>query len=458
MKHHPFSSPPPADAEQQSAISVSQVVEAWDQSLRCLGAVQVMGELSAFSLSTNGHAYFTLSDGRCSLSGMLWRDRVRALAWTPAVGDQVLVNGRAQIYKAKGRANFEASAMFPAGDGLQAAALKALELRLEREGLFDASLKKNIPLLPKKVGVVSSSKADGLQDFLRSRTLRAPGIALLFAESPVQGALAAEGLAAAIDRLDASGLCDVIALVRGGGSSSDLLPFSDERVVRAVARCKTPIVVGVGHQPDHPICERAADKIAHTPTHAAELIFADTGLMRQQLQNFEQRLSRPLRQRLRGEGQDLQLRGHRLRGAINNRLIDARRGLSRQAQTLADGHPARRLQRRQAELAELVQRLGQSSPQPGLASARGGWELVQRRLMVAGSGHLQRARQNLVVLQQRLHAASAQAVLERGFVLVVGEAGETLTSAGQSHAGDQVTLRFADGQRRARIEGDKDDR
>ncbi len=456
MKHHPLATPSPQDTKPQAAISVSEVVSCWDQALRQLGPVQVMGELSEWTVARSGHAYFVLSDGKCSMRCVLWKDRLRTLAWQPSAGDQVLVNGRAQVYKKSGSASFEAYAMFPAGEGLQALALKALEERLAQEGLFDSALKKSLPTLPKRVGVVSSSQADGLRDFLRSRALRAPGVAVLFAEAAVQGATAAEDCAAALERLDQSGLCDVIAIVRGGGASTDLLPFSEEVLVRAIAAAQTPVVVGIGHEPDHPICERAADMVAHTPTHAAECVFPDLGAYIAHLDGLGERLKRPVYQQLNSQNQRLDLNRHRLGGAITNRLSDARRLLSARLERLTRAHPARRLRVRQHELSALAQRLGQMSPHTGLASARGQWELMCDRLGRASVQRLDRATEQLKTLHQRLEAASPKAVLERGYTFIVDETGKPLTSVQDTTSGQSVQLHFADGQRQARIEGDED--
>ena len=456
MKYHPLTTPSPQDTKPQAAISVSEVVACWDQALRQLGAVQVMGELSEWTVARSGHAYFVLSDGRCSMRCVLWKDRLRTLAWQPNVGDQALVNGRAQVYTKNGSASFEAHAMFPAGEGLQARALKALEERLAREGLFDAQLKRALPSLPRRVGVVSSAQADGLRDFLRSRALRAPGIAVLFAEAAVQGATAAEECVAALERLDQSGLCDVIAIVRGGGALADLLPFSEEILVRAIAAAQTPVVVGIGHEPDHPISERAADVVAHTPTHAAECIFPDLQAYTEHLNRLRARLKRPLEQQLASQQQRLDLGEHRLRGAMTNRMSDARRVLSHGLERLNHAHPSRRLRSRHQELSLLRQRLGQMSPHTGLASARAQWERMSDRLGRAGVQRLDRAKEQLETLGQRLEAASPRAVLERGYTFIVDEMGKPLTSAQETVSGQSVQLHFADGQRRARIEGDED--
>ena len=456
MKHHPLAPPGPQDAKPQAAISVSEVVTCWDQALRQLGAVQVMGELSEWMVARSGHAYFVLSDSRSSMRCVLWKDRLRALTWRPSVGDQVLINGRAQVYTKKGNASFEAYAMFPAGEGLQALALKALEERLAREGLFSPDVKKPLPSLPSRVGVVSSAQADGLRDFLRSRALRAPGIPVLFAEATVQGATAAEDCAAALERLDQSGLCDVIAIVRGGGASADLLPFSEEVLVRAVSASQTPVVVGIGHEPDHPICERAADAVAHTPTHAAECIFPNIGAFYEHLEGLGERLKRPLNQQLKSQQQNLDLSQHRLRGAMINRMSDARRLLSHRLERLTHAHPAQWLRTRQRELGVLNQRLGQMSPHTGLASARGRWEHLSDRLGRATVQRVERETGRLETLSQRLEAASPKAVLERGYTFVVDEHGKPLTSAHDTTTGQNVRLHFADGQRHARIEGDED--
>lgn len=456
MKFHPLAHPNPKEARPQAAVSVSEVVFRWNQVLRELGAVQVMGELSEWSVARSGHAYFTISDGRSSMRCILWKDRLRSLAWQPQAGEQVLINGRAQVYTKSGSASFETYAMFPAGEGLQALALKALEERLAAEGLFHPDLKKPLPQFPRTVGVVSSSRADGLRDFLRSRALRAPGVAILFAEASVQGATAAEECAAALKRLDESGRCDVLALVRGGGAAADLLPFSEEVLVRAVAATHTPVVVGVGHEPDHPIAERAADAVAHTPTHAAELIFPDLRAHAERLDHLGERLGRPLRQLIASERQRLVIGEHRLRGATLDRLSDARRRLNAHNDRLTQAHPAQRLRRRHHQLAALGQRLGQTSPDTGLASARGQWKLIKSRMNRAGQQVRQRSGDQIAQLARRLEAASPKAVLERGYALIVDESGKPLTSAHATSSGQAVRLQFADGERRARIEGDDD--
>jgi exodeoxyribonuclease VII large subunit len=440
--------------KEQRPYTVSKVVDVWDKELRALGKVQVIGELCAFKVSSNGHAYFTLTDGRSQLSGTLWRDRVRNLTWQPQIGEQVLIEGLGQVYKGRGTAQLEAFSFFPAGSGLQAIALAELERRLAAEGLFDLERKRAIPFFPRRVGVVSSLQADGFADFCRSRVLRAPTIPILVADAPVQGPIAAEALAAALARLDRGGECSVIALVRGGGAASDLLPFSEEVLVRAIAACTTPVVVGIGHEPDHPIAERAADRVAHTPTNAAELIFPDLREEAKKLVVLSSRLQRPISTLFDATRSEKALIRHRLSGALRNRLLDAGRAVSVQQQRLSAAHPQAHLTRKRQELAALGERALRASPRLGLASARGRWETLAGRIDVTGRIHLQTAETQLASLADRLWASSPQAVLQRGFTMVVDEGGRPITSAQQAPVGSVVRLQFGDGQRKARIEED----
>ena len=323
--------------------------------------------------------------------------------------------------------------------------------RLAAEGLFAPERKKQIPFFPVQVGVVSSLQADGFADFCRSRALRAANIPILVADAPVQGPIAAEALADALTRLDRGGECSVIALVRGGGAASDLLPFSEEVLVRAIAACSTPVVIGVGHEPDHPIAERAADRIAHTPTHAAELVFPDLREEAKKTAAFEARLRRSLSGLIAAGRSEQELITHRLSGAIRNRMLDAGRSITEQQTRLRAAHPQVQLTRKRLELTALTERALRASPQLGLASARMRWETLANRFNNAAPTHLHRAEQRLTGLADRLQAASPEAVLHRGFAMGGDERGRPGTSVAQAPLGSLVRLRFGDGARSARI-------
>jgi exodeoxyribonuclease VII large subunit len=449
MFHHPLSTP----KEAPKPLSITEVVEAWDKTLRGMGSVAVVGELTEWTVNPrSGHAYFTLADATCRMRAIMWRNRVDQLRELPQIGAQVVCVGSGSVYPRSGSASFQAVSLLPAGAGAQALALAALRARLEAEGLFAPERRQPLPALPETVGVVTSRSADGFADFLRSRALRAPGIRILLADTAVQGEGAGAGLAAALRRLDRSGRCQVIAVIRGGGSAEDLLPFSDELLVRAIAASGTPVVVGVGHEPDHPLAQFAADRAAHTPTHAAELIFPDLLAERRAVLDLRRRLGRWAKVATRREGADLDTLGYRNRVALDHRLGRARQAAALLDRRLQEAHPLRRLRRDRQTLSGLGERLGRTDPRIGLASLRGRWEFNRAQLDREIERHLGVAQNRLGQLGQRLHAASPLTVLGRGYVLVTDGEGAPRPSAHTLAVGDSVALRFHDGRARVRVE------
>ena len=255
--------------------------------------VWVEGEVSELKRSPAWATVFlTLKDpesGAC-LPATMARRGYDALAPALAEGERVQAMGRLQLYEARGELSFRVAVVERVGAGDHAAALGRLRRGLEAEGLFAPERKRRLPRFPRAVGLLTGVDAAARGDVVAAVTTRYPAVRLVVAETRVQGPTAALSIVRALSGLAACDGVDVVILARGGGSFDDLLPFSDERVVRAVASCPVPIVSAVGHEQDEPLCDLAADVRAATPTAAARLVVPDLDELRAGLERARQRV------------------------------------------------------------------------------------------------------------------------------------------------------------------------
>ena len=282
-------------------------------------------------------AFFTLKDpqtGAC-LPVSIDRGRFDRLDLGLADGERVHVLGRAGFYEAKGDLSFRASTVERFGLGEHVAALERLKRALAAEGLFAAERKRPLPRYPRAVGLLTGSDAAARGDLVTAISTRFPPARIVVAETRVQGPSAPGLIVSALGALSAHSAVDVVVLTRGGGSFEDLLPFSDERVVRAVAACSVPVVSAVGHEQDTPLCDLAADVRASTPTAAARLVVPDLDELIAGLDRTQATLERTVRQIVRSDRERLERLGERLRRAP--RLLLERR---RSALDLAGGRLA----------------------------------------------------------------------------------------------------------------------
>ncbi len=290
--------------------------------------------------------FFTLkdpSDGAC-LPVSMPRGRFDALRLDLADGERVHVFGRPELYEARGDFRFRALSIERFGLGQHLAAIERLKAKLAAEGMFAAERKRPLPRLPRRIGLVTGNDAAAKRDVLTTITARFPPAQIVVAETYVQGPRAAAAIVDALAQLSEQPQVDVIVLARGGGSFEDLLPFSEERLVRAIASCSVPIVSAVGHEQDTPLCDLAADQRASTPTAAARLVVPDLKELVDTLGRARASLQRSVRRSLDRERQ---------------RLTHARQRLDR-APTVA-------LERKRAALEHAHGRLRALSPRATLA-------------------------------------------------------------------------------------------
>jgi exodeoxyribonuclease VII large subunit len=236
--------------------------------------IVVQGEVSNFRPSSTGHYYFSLKDNDAILSAVMFRNRLASLRFQPADGQLVRAWGSISLYARRGSYQLICESLARAGEGDILAMLEERKRRLASEGLFDEDRKKPLPLYPSRVGVITSPTGAALRDILRILGRRNAGIDVVILPAPVQGEGADERIALQIQTANRFAMADVLIVGRGGGSLEDLLPFSSERVVRAIAGSRIPVISAVGHETDVSLADLAADVRAPTPSAAAEIVAA----------------------------------------------------------------------------------------------------------------------------------------------------------------------------------------
>ncbi|MBX3610225.1 MAG: exodeoxyribonuclease VII large subunit [Hydrogenophaga sp.] len=386
--------------------------------------VAVQGEISGFSRASSGHCYFSLKDDSGQIRCAMFRRAADALSFPPRDGLRVQVRGRLDVYGPRGDLQLIVENMRAAGQGSLFEQFLRLKALLEAQGLFDAGRKRELPAQVRHVAVVTSLGAAALRDVVTALHRRVPHVAVTVFPASVQGAQAPAELVGAMDLANRyrgeRGPCELILLVRGGGSLEDLWAFNDEAVVRAVAGSSLPVVVGVGHETDFTLADFAADLRAPTPTAAAELCSA------------------PREQRL-GELAYLQ---ERLRDGLNDLMNEHAQRLDRVAAHL--GRPAARV----GAAREMLQMLqGRLQAAPSLWLQRQHWTHAQlgKALPAAMDSQLQQQRQRLQRSEAALSLLDPRLVLRRGYAYLTDEQGRAITHVGQVSSGDRLTATLADG-------------
>jgi exodeoxyribonuclease VII large subunit len=398
----------PLPYDDRTVYSVASFNRGVAQWLGRLPTVWVEGEVTELKRHARwASVFFTLkdpADGSC-VAVQMPRGQFDALRLELADGERVHVYGRPELFAQKGDFRLRALTVERFGVGAHLAALEQLKTKLAGEGLFAAERKRPLPLLPRRIGLVTGNDAAAKRDVLTTIQSRFPTANVLVAETYVQGPRAALGIIDALRELCAQPDVDVIVLTRGGGSFEDLLAFSDERLVRAVAACRVPVVSAVGHEQDTPLCDLAADMRASTPTMAGKLVVPELSELSSMLDRARESLARCAQRTLERDAQRLERSLKRLRAAP--RLV-----LERQGQRVERAHE--RLRRA-----------------PALAVER------KRAALESTAG--------------RLRVLSPQKTLQRGYAIVRTESKVVMASADVA-PGVHVDVRVADGTFGARVE------
>ena len=410
------------------------------------GDVWVEGEISNFRPAPSGHVYFTLKDAEAQLPVVLFRRQAMLLRFRPEDGLHVLVRGRVSVYEQRGQMQLVAETMEPVGAGSLQLAFEQLKERLKAEGLFDAERKRPLPAFPRTVGIVTSPTGAVIRDFLNIVNRRHAGLDVLLYPVSVQGDSAPSEIEAAIKDLNAAeGLVDLIVIARGGGSLEDLAAFNSERVARAIASSRHPVVSAVGHETDFTIADFVADLRAPTPSAAAELITEAQHKVAERVGEQERRLERAARFQI------LQARQRYSRVPVSRAETRVTAILHRLAQRVDDmtlrAESALRAELRLvgSRAAELSAAVLRHDPRQQLAHAQAHLADFRARIDRAVERALDAARSRHGGQDARLHSLSPLAVLDRGYALVLAADGSVVRSAAQVAGGDRVTTRVADG-------------
>ena len=418
------------------------------------GEVLVEGEIANSRLWKTGHLYFTLRDEHAQLKAVMFRSAVRYLRFTPEDGLRVVARGRVTVYEPKGEYQIVCEQLQPQGVGALQVAFDQLKRTLEADGLFEATRKRPLPLLPRQIGVVTSLHGAALQDILKVLARRHPTAHVVIRPVRVQGEGAAGQIARGIDQLSRQEGVDVIIVGRGGGSLEDLWAFNEEPVARAIATATVPVISAVGHEIDVTISDLVADIRAATPSAAAEIVVAGRDELLGRVDQLSDRLRATLRDTVRrlltsvleldrrpgvaGWPARLAIRGrhaaeltHALTQATRSTLVTRERRL-RSAQLKLEAHePGRRLEASRTRLVVAGERLGAA--------------IVHRRQRLEG---------RLGDLTGRLEALSPLGVLARGYA-VCWNANRTaiVRDASAVSVGDDVAITLRQGQLTCTVTG-----
>jgi exodeoxyribonuclease VII large subunit len=434
----------------QEVISVSEVNKRAKNLLeKEFSSAWIEGEISSFTAHSSGHWYFTIKDEKSSLSCVMFSYDNNKILFEPQVGDNLIINGKVSLYSPTGRFQLNVKHIELAGEGALLRAFEQLKSKLEKEGLFDPANKRQLPQMPKKIGIVTSSDGAVLQDVINVLGRRSPNIELILIQTAVQGEKAPPEICSAISKACSIKDIDVIILARGGGSIEDLWAFNNESVARAIHNSDIPIISAVGHETDFTIADFVADLRAPTPSAAAEILSQSYSQLNETLDGYKQLIANAVASLIKRESQELQNLSKRLRHpgdklrelsqkldntetyikkSIQNHLLSQRNNLSLQSSKLLQQSPARNLQESKHKLSDLS------------------------KILTFLISQISKEKQSsLLALSSTLEAVSPLAVLNRGYSILTTKRGEVVTSEKEVETGEELIAKLKEGEIRTKV-------
>lgn len=374
-----------------------------------LNDLYLTGEISNYHHHSSGHMYFTLKDDSASISAIMFRSNNQHLKFALEDGLKVNAHGYISLYRPRGIYQFYVDKIEPAGKGALYLAFEQLKARLEKEGLFAAEHKKDIPLLPKKIGIVTSPTGAAIRDILSVVRRRFDNVSVLIVPSLVQGEQAADQIVRGIEYLNLRDDIDLIILSRGGGSIEDLWPFNEEKVARAIYNSKIPVISGVGHETDFTIADFVADLRAPTPSAAAELAISSRLELEKNLAGIYTRLCKAVQYKIENY---------------------------------------------QERVAALARKRIFTNPVELVASQFQQLDDLSRRLQWGMEKILAKNQERFRILNGKLESLSPLKTLARGYSITTAE-GRVIKDVSQVEVGDLISTRVKDGVIFSRVEGKK---
>jgi len=408
--------------------------------------VSVQGEISNCRPATSGHIYFTLKDERAQVRCVFFKQQQRGMRFRPEDGLKVTVRGSVSVYEARGEYQIYVESLEPLGRGALQVAFEQLKKKLDAEGLFDPARKKALPLLPSRIGLITSPAGAAVRDVVRILKRRFPNVHLSLFPVHVQGEGAAEEIVQALAHFNRKRSADVILMVRGGGSIEDLWAFNEEKVARAIASSVIPVISGVGHETDFTIADFVADVRASTPSAAAELVVQTRREFDKHVADLRESLESLVRYRLL----ELSRRVHELAGRRGFRrpldlLRQRRQRADELTSRLALGLRARlELSRKRLTAAHL--RIARFDFRAKVAALRLRLEKQSHDLGARAERLLRLKRERWQGLTLQVQERSPLKVLERGYAIATDMAGVALRDVNQVLVGDEVRIQLHRGR------------
>ena len=420
MQDDSFAAQSPLTAPDTQVFSVSQLNREASQILQDnLPMLWVEGEISNLARPGSGHIYFSLKDQHAQVRCAMFRGANRNLKFPVEDGLQVLVQARVTIYEPRGSFQLIIEQMEPAGEGLLRRKFEELKTRLAAEGLFDQALKKPLPTVPHRIGIITSPTGAAIRDILHILARRFATVPVVIYPVQVQGTNAKNEIAAALRTAANRDECDVLIVGRGGGSLEDLWAFNEEIVARAMAACPIPVVSAVGHEVDFTISDLVADLRAPTPSAAAELVVPDASAWLNTTRAMAQRAETAVRRVLRERRTLLQQLSGRISrrhpGLILRQYAQRLDELSQRMNTTLN----HRLDMKKLQLSGTVSRLLGAAPAHDIHRSQQQFKEIRLRLDGAMRMYLDATQNRVALTAARLHAVSPLGTLERGYAIMV---------------------------------------
>ncbi len=420
-----------------------------------LPLIWIEGELSNCSKPASGHLYFTLKDSGAQIRCAMFKPRSSWLRFKPVDGMRVVARARVSLYEARGEFQLLIDSLEEAGEGALRRAFEQLKTKLQAEGLFEAALKRAIPRLPRRIGVITSPTGAAIRDVLSVMARRFPLAHVEILPVPVQGREAPPAIAAMLAAASRAGRHDVLLLTRGGGSLEDLWAFNDEAVARAIRASEIPVVSAIGHETDFTIADFVADVRAPTPSAAAEILVPDSIELKREFTRQRQRIEQFATRGLQARAQRIdhllaRMQTQRPQARLaraDERLMELRRRLQSRTLNL--------FVQRNAHLTLTRAHLFAQHPAAALARQAQRTNDAGERLLASAQRSIEIRVAQLGELKRTLHAVSPLDTLERGYAILFDESsGRALRSVTQVAASARLTARLADGQITLRVDSE----
>ncbi len=415
-----------------------------------IGSIWIEGEISNLARPASGHWYFSLKDERAQLRAAMFKNRNRSVAFEPQNGQQVLIRAQVTLYEARGEFQVIVEHMEEAGVGRLMQQYEALKKRLSAEGLFAEAHKKKIPAQAQHIGIITSPTGAAIRDALSVIRRRSPASEVTVYPTPVQGEAATPQIVEAIDLANRHGACDVLLLVRGGGSLEDLWCFNEEAVARAIYASDIPVVSGIGHEIDFTIADFVADQRAPTPSVAAETVTMDQYEIMQQLDIFSARLLRQMLHRLEISHQRLDTLQQRLLRFHPESAMDSLKQRLQFARSRLLSIQQSRLQLWHSQFQAQLDALHYHNPLRQLPVLKNQLDNQLQQLTGALHRRLQHHQHRLSLQARSLDNLSPLKTLSRGFAAISKQC-SIIHSVTQLSPGDDVDIRLQDGSVSAQI-------